>query len=208
MTRVNGRDHDGIVSPLGGRSVQSHTSPEPTSATVTVLTFEVELGSMIAGATDRELLFVEFSDRPKLDMRLSRLRARTTGGFCDGNNAILESLRKELDLYFAGDLKAFTTAVKPLGTPFQQRVWRALKEIPFGQTMSYGALADQLGCPAAVRAVASANADNYVAILIPCHRVIGRNGKLTGYAGGLHRKRHLLDLEARVVGRPVQSRMF
>jgi methylated-DNA-[protein]-cysteine S-methyltransferase len=208
MTKGNGRDHNGIVSSVGGGSVQSDTSPDLTSLSVAVSTFEVELGSMIAGATDRALLFVEFSDRPKLDMRLSRLRAKMTGGFFEGDNPILESLRNELDRYFAGDLMAFTTAVDPLGTPFQQRVWRALMAIPLGQTMSYGALAEQLGCPGAVRAVASANADNYVAILIPCHRVIGRNGKLTGYAGGLHRKRHLLDLEARVVGRPVQSRMF
>lgn len=104
---------------------------------------------------------------------------------------------EELRAYFAGDLTRFTVAVDPAGTPFQQRVWAELVKIPYGATISYGELARRIGNPAASRAVGLANGSNPVSIVIPCHRVIGANGKLTGYGGGLPLKEKLLALERR-----------
>jgi len=102
---------------------------------------------------------------------------------------------RQLEAYFRGDLTQFDVAVRPEGTAFQKKIWKALMEIPFGSTVSYGDLAAELGNPGAVRAVASANAQNPIWILIPCHRVVGSDGALRGYAGGLHRKKWLLDHE-------------
>jgi methylated-DNA-[protein]-cysteine S-methyltransferase len=101
----------------------------------------------------------------------------------------------QLEAYFAGTLRQFTLDLAPQGTPFQQAVWRALQDIPYGETTSYGALARQLGKPQAARAVGAANGQNPLAIVIPCHRVISSTGKLIGYAGGLHVKQALLAFE-------------
>jgi methylated-DNA-[protein]-cysteine S-methyltransferase len=102
---------------------------------------------------------------------------------------------EQLAAYFAGERVAFDLALRPRGTPFQHEVWAALRRIPYGETRSYARLARELGRPDRVRAVGSANARNPLAIVVPCHRVIGSDGSLTGYAGGLERKRALLDLE-------------
>ena len=102
----------------------------------------------------------------------------------------------EFDAYFAGELTAFTVPVAPRGTPFQERVWAALMTIPHGTTISYGEQARRLGVPNASRAVGAANGRNPVSIVVPCHRVVGGNGALTGYGGGLERKKWLLDFEA------------
>jgi methylated-DNA-[protein]-cysteine S-methyltransferase len=111
------------------------------------------------------------------------------------------AVRAQLDDYFAGRRRDFDLPLAPAGTPFQRRVWQALLEIPYGQTESYGSLATRLGQPGASRAVGLANGQNRISIVIPCHRVIGSSGALTGYGGGLERKRWLLALEAGVVGR-------
>lgn len=102
---------------------------------------------------------------------------------------------EELGAYFAGELTDFAIELDLLGTEFQRRVWRALLTIPYGQTRSYGEIAEQIGAPAAARAVGLANGHNPIAIIVPCHRVIGASGSLTGYGGGLDRKRTLLELE-------------
>lgn len=104
--------------------------------------------------------------------------------------------RRQLEAYFAGDLKQFDLPLAPAGTEFQQSVWRALIEIPYGETRSYGELARQLGSPKLNRAVGMANGRNPISIVIPCHRVIGADGSLTGYGGGVERKRWLLAHEA------------
>jgi methylated-DNA-[protein]-cysteine S-methyltransferase len=104
----------------------------------------------------------------------------------------------QLAAYFDGRLTEFTVPLAPAGTPFQRRVWAELRAIPYGETWSYGQLASKIGNPAAVRAVGLANGRNPIAVVIPCHRVIGSDGSLTGYGGGLDRKRYLLDLEANV----------
>lgn len=109
--------------------------------------------------------------------------------------APFEEAIAQLDAYFAGTLKTFDLPVAPQGTPFQQRVWEALQAIPYGATRSYGDLAAAIGQPSAVRAVGAANGRNPISIVIPCHRVIGADGSLTGYGGGLPRKRRLLELE-------------
>jgi len=106
----------------------------------------------------------------------------------------------QLDDYFAGRRTRFELPLAPRGSGFQQRVWAALQEIPYGQTESYGELAERIGSPGAARAVGLANGKNPIGIVIPCHRVIGSNGSLTGYGGGLDRKRQLLDLELAVSG--------
>lgn len=102
--------------------------------------------------------------------------------------------------YFDGRLRVFTVPVTLVGTPFQQRVWAALREIPFGETISYRELAERIGQPTASRAVGLANGRNPINIIVPCHRVVGSSGSLTGYGGGLHRKRHLIDFERRAAG--------
>ena len=106
----------------------------------------------------------------------------------------------ELRSYFAGELREFAVPLAPVGSAFEQRVWRILRTIPYGATTSYGAIARELGVPNAARAVGTANGRNPIAIVIPCHRVIGADGGLTGYGGGLARKRLLLELEGRQVG--------
>ncbi len=108
---------------------------------------------------------------------------------------IIHRCKEQLDEYFAGKRTVFDLPLIPKGTPFQQRVWQALTEIPFGETRTYGEIAVAVGNPKAIRAVGMANNKNPIAILIPCHRVIGKNGKLVGYASGLENKRFLLDLE-------------
>ena len=113
-----------------------------------------------------------------------------------GSDAILDEARRQLDEYFAGRRRVFELPLNPQGTDFQQRVWQALRGIAFGMTKSYGHLAQELGSPRAVRAVGGANGRNPISIIIPCHRVIGADGELTGFGGGLQRKRFLLALES------------
>jgi len=109
-------------------------------------------------------------------------------------------LRAQIDAYFAGERRRFELPLAAIGTPFQRAVWAALVAIPYGATTTYGELARVIGRPAAVRAVGAANGANPIAIVVPCHRVIGKDGTLTGYGGGLPRKELLLGLEARVAG--------
>jgi methylated-DNA-[protein]-cysteine S-methyltransferase len=121
--------------------------------------------------------------------------------FGDRDDAPFAEAAAQLEEYFAGRLTTFDLPLALTGTPFQRQVWQALRAIPYGQTVSYGQLADRLGRPAAARAVGLANGHNPVGIIVPCHRVVGANGDLTGYGGGLERKRQLLDFERSVSGR-------
>ena len=115
--------------------------------------------------------------------------------------AALKEAAQQLDAYWAGELLDFDLPLAAKGTPFQQKVWRALRKIPYGTTATYGQIAKKIGSPTASRAVGAANGRNPIAIVVPCHRVIGANGTLTGYAGGLDMKRQLLDHETGVLGR-------
>ncbi|PHP69159.1 cysteine methyltransferase [Zhengella mangrovi] len=119
------------------------------------------------------------------------------------DDAILPEHRRQIDAYFAGRLTAFDLPLQPVGSPFQLAVWRELTRIPYGETASYGDIARRLGEPvSASRAVGAANGDNPLPIVVPCHRVIGADGSLTGFGGGLAIKRYLLDLEDRVAQKP------
>jgi len=168
-----------------------------TSDAVYTTEIQTPIGPMLAAATETELILFEFPHRRMIDTQLDRVR-RLTG--CEpkpGESPVFGQLRTELAEYFVGRRHAFTVRLDARGTPFQMRVWSALRQIPCGTTTSYGRLAETIGEPNAVRAVARANGDNRIAILIPCHRVIGSTGELVGYGGGLARKKKLLDLEAR-----------
>ena len=116
------------------------------------------------------------------------------------DDAGLAEAAKQFAAYFAGELREFDLELNPAGTPFQLKVWDALRTIPYGETASYGELAAQIGQPTAARAVGMANGRNPIAVIVPCHRVIGASGSLVGYGGGLERKRFLLDLERRTLG--------
>lgn len=120
----------------------------------------------------------------------------------------LDLLRDELNCYFSGSLRTFSVPLSYQGTPFQQRVWEQLLQIPYGETRSYEDVARALGMPAAVRAVGRANGLNRIAIVIPCHRVVNKNGRLGGYAGGLERKQYLLVLEQSHLTSPAQGVLF
>lgn len=161
---------------------------------------ESPLGPLVAGATGDGVCLVEFSDRRMLEAQLQSVMRRFRLALAPGRNGHLERLRAELAAYFDGAGGAFSVPLVYPGTPFQVRVWEALREIPYGETRSYSHLAESVGERGAVRAVGRANGMNRIAIAIPCHRVVGSDGSLTGYGGGLHRKRLLLDLEQ---GRPV-----
>ncbi|SBW17479.1 methylated-DNA--[protein]-cysteine S-methyltransferase [Protofrankia symbiont of Coriaria ruscifolia] len=117
----------------------------------------------------------------------------------------LRDMIEQLEAYFIGDLLAFDVPLHPVGTPFQRAVWEAVAAIPYGATSSYAEIAKAVGRPSAFRAVGLANGRNPLPIIVPCHRVIGSSGSLTGYSGGIARKRHLLDLERRTLGRGYQA---
>ncbi|TGD80871.1 methylated-DNA--[protein]-cysteine S-methyltransferase [Hymenobacter wooponensis] len=157
---------------------------------------ETPLGTMLACGTEAGICLLEFTDRRMLETELKDLARRLNATIVQGENPHFGLLRTQLAEYFAGTRQTFTIPLLTPGTAFQQAVWQELQSIPYGITRSYGQQALALARPSAVRAVASANGMNRVAILIPCHRVIGSNGQLTGYAGGLWRKQWLLDLEA------------
>ena len=162
---------------------------------VTIDRIPTPLGPILAGASDDGVCLAEFVDRRMLATQLNRLRGRLGCHMVPGRNTVIEILERELDAYFNCGLREFSVPLICPGTEFQLAVWKALQNIPYGETVSYGDLARTLGRPTAVRAVARANGDNRIAILIPCHRVIGHDGRLTGYGGGLWRKQRLLELE-------------
>ena len=153
------------------------------------------LGSMIVGVHDNGLCLLEFAERRMLDTQLKRLTQRMGRVFLPGDHPLMEQVRQELEAYFNGSLRTFTVPVISPGTVFQESVWQALREIPYGETRSYADVAARIGHDDAVRAVGRANGDNRIAIIIPCHRVVGADGELTGYGGGLWRKEYLLALE-------------
>ena len=156
---------------------------------------ETPVGPLVAGANSNGLCFLEFTDRRMLEKQLRTLNQRFHSPIVPGTNDHLDKLKKELNDYFAGNLRKFSLPLVYPGSEFQQRVWNALLQIPYGHTWSYQELADRIGHPDAVRAVGTANGMNRIAIVIPCHRVINKSGKLGGYGGGLWRKKFLLDLE-------------
>ncbi|MCA9295357.1 MAG: methylated-DNA--[protein]-cysteine S-methyltransferase, partial [Phycisphaerales bacterium] len=166
---------------------------------------ESELGPMIAVIDGTGVCLLEFCDRRGLEAELAWLRKRYRAVIAPAEHPLFDQLRAELHAYFAGDRATFDVPLSLPGSEFQRSVWAALCRIPLGTTVSYGAQARAIGRPTAVRAVARANGDNRVSILVPCHRVIGADGSLTGYGGGLWRKRWLLEHEQRMVAASVNQ---
>jgi AraC family transcriptional regulator of adaptative response/methylated-DNA-[protein]-cysteine methyltransferase len=158
---------------------------------------ETPLRPMIAIASSRGLCLLEFLDRRALFTEMRQLRSRFGVAIVPGTNPHLAQLTTELGEYFAGTRRRFDVALDTKGTPFQQRVWDRLREIPYGATVSYSHIAKGAGNPNAVRAVGRANGQNPIAIVVPCHRVVQADGSLCGYGGGLWRKRWLLEHESR-----------
>lgn len=154
------------------------------------------LGTMVACANGKGVCMLEFSDKPSLQEDLAALEKACQATITAGENDYLRQLTRELQEYFNRDRKEFSVPLELLGTPFQQNVWRALRTIPYGQTSTYGQLASRLNNPKSHRAVAAANGKNQIYILVPCHRVIGADGSLTGYGSGLWRKKFLLERES------------
>ena len=162
---------------------------------VTITRILSPLGPLFAGATTEGICLLEFTDRRMLETQITTLRKRLNAEFMPGRNPHFDTLDKQLREYFEGQRKVFDLPLVVPGTEFQQQAWSALLEIPFGEVRSYGQQAKIMGNPKAVRAVGKANGDNRIAIIIPCHRVVAADGSLTGYGGGLWRKKHLLELE-------------
>ena len=153
------------------------------------------LGPMFAGACEQGICLLEFNDRRMLDQQIKVLSKHMDAQFIPGEHEHFDILRRQLQQYFAGERRDFSVPLFVPGTRFQQQVWQGLQDIPYGETRSYQAQAKHIGNPKAIRAVARVNGENRIGILIPCHRVIGKDGKLVGYGGGLWRKQYLLHLE-------------
>jgi len=158
---------------------------------VSLAWIETPLGSMVAGATREGICFLEFTDRRRLEREFAALGRPAVAG----ENDFTRRLREELGDYFLGRVRKFTLPLHLAGAPFERSVWNELLKIPCGETRSYEAIASAVGKPRACRAVGAANGRNRIAILVPCHRVVRKDGSLGGYGGGLWRKRRLLDIE-------------
>ncbi|MEL6256158.1 MAG: methylated-DNA--[protein]-cysteine S-methyltransferase [Bacteroidota bacterium] len=156
---------------------------------------ESPLGPMFVCATEKGICLLEFVDRKMLETEFKDLQRLLKARIIHGENAHIKQARKEVKEYFAGQRQTFGFPIDSPGTEFQQSVWGNLIQLPYGQTFSYQELAEKMGQPNSTRAVASANGNNRIAIVIPCHRIIGKDGNLRGYGGGLARKQWLLDHE-------------
>jgi len=157
--------------------------------------YESPMGAIIIASSSKGICLAEFSDRRMLEYQLKVLKKYFGGPLIPGKNKFLIQAEKELKEYFEGSLKKFSVPLIFPGTEFQQKVWNELTKIPYGKTISYEELAGRVGIRKASRAVGMANGMNRIGIIIPCHRVVNKNGKLGGYGGGLWRKKKLLELE-------------
>jgi len=162
--------------------------------------YKTPIGPMVGIASTDKLLLLEFKSRKELDEELLELKKKYEVESIDNSNQLLDSLESELMEYFNGKRQKFNTPIELDGTEFQIKVWSELLLVPYGETRTYLDQARSLGDEKAIRAMASANGKNRLAIIVPCHRIIGSDGSLTGYAGGIEKKRFLLNLEREVAG--------
>ena len=169
----------------------------PDKQLITITRILTPLGPMLAGATEDGICLLEFVDRRMLETQLKRLKKLFNAEFVPGDHRHFSDLQEQITQYFKGALKEFSIPLVLPGTEFQQKIWKILQTIPYGETRSYQDQAKHYGNPQAVRAVARANGDNRIGIIVPCHRVIGKNGAMVGYGGGIWRKKHVLDHEAK-----------
>ncbi len=165
--------------------------------TVHIQYYTAPCGQLVLGAIGEEVCLCDWKDRPSAERNRRRLARLLDAAFKEAPCPILTRTVSELDEYFAGHRRSFDLPLRPVGTAFQMRVWEALLEIPYGQTRTYKEIAQRVEKREGVRAVAQAIGANPLGILIPCHRVIGSNRSLTGFAGGLEAKKALLNLEHR-----------
>lgn len=186
-----------------GYTYKKLTGHSPTMAQQTLLIhrFTTPIGPMFVCASERGVCLLEFVDRRMLETEFSDLQRLLNARIIAGQNEHIRQAENEIAEYFAGKRLRFTLALDTPGSEFQRRVWQALAEIPCGESTHYQAVAETLNKPTAARAVAAANGANRIAIVIPCHRVIGKDGSMTGYGGGVARKRWLLEHEKKIVAR-------
>lgn len=162
---------------------------------INIARFTTPIGPMFACASDQGICLLDFTDRRMLETEFKDLAKRLNAVILPGASPFLEQVQSQLSEYFSGKRKTFTVPLHTPGTDFQQSVWEILQDIPYGNNRTYKQQAMAINKPKAIRAVASANGHNRISIIIPCHRVIGSDGRLVGYGGGLHRKKWLLDFE-------------
>lgn len=162
---------------------------------IVVKEYDAPCGRLVLGAFANRLCLCDWVHGKHREQNEQRLRRILSADFHTGTSPLLDAAALQLDEYFAGQRRRFDIPLLLIGTEFQKKVWQALLEIPYGATISYGELASRIGMPHAVRAVANANGANAISIFAPCHRVIGSDNSLTGYAGGLPAKQYLLGLE-------------
>ena len=169
---------------------------------------DTPVGKMRIGATDEGICLFDFQYRRSIDSIMKRIETLLGDKFSDGEHPHFKILEDQISEYFIGDRKEFDLPLHLVGTPFQKSVWEGLLQIPYGETRSYKQQSIFLGNEKAIRAVAGANGENGIAIIVPCHRVIGEDGSLTGYGGGLQKKKWLLDLERKYSGKAAQAELF
>ena len=169
---------------------------------------DTPVGKMRIGASDEGICLFDFQYRKSIDSIMKRIKTLSGKKFTEGEHPYFKLLEQQINEYFLGIRKEFDLPLHLVGTPFQKSVWEGLLQIPYGETRSYKQQSIFLGNEKAIRAVATANGENGIAIIIPCHRVIGTNGSLTGYGGGLQRKKWLLDLERKYSGKTGQAELF
>lgn len=155
------------------------------------------IGDMVFGSSDKGLCLLDFKYRKSFPRILKRIKEFFGDNIIYGTSKFIELAENELHQYFKGDLKVFSVPLDIRGSEFQLKVWNALLKIKYGKTVSYLEIAKKIGRPEAVRAIANANGQNRIAIIIPCHRVIGSDGSLTGYGGGIAIKKKLIRLESK-----------
>ncbi len=166
-------------------------------STISVVRYASPCGDLMLGSSGTRLCLCDWAVERHRDCTDRRLRRELKAGYQNTSSPVTDLASRQLDEYFAGRRTSFDVPLLFVGTPFQRNVWQALLAIPYGSTVSYASLASRIGMPSAVRAVANANGANAISIFAPCHRVIGSDGSLTGYGGGLDAKRFLLALEAK-----------
>jgi AraC family transcriptional regulator of adaptative response/methylated-DNA-[protein]-cysteine methyltransferase len=169
---------------------------------------DTPVGKMRIGASDQGICLFDFQYRRSIDSIMKRIETVSGKSFVDGDHRYFKLLQQQISEYFAGTRKDFDLPLHLEGTAFQKSVWQGLLTIPYGEIRTYKQQSVFLGNEKAIRAVAGANGENGIAIIIPCHRVIGTNGSLTGYGGGLQRKKWLLDHERKYAGKGGQGALF
>jgi len=195
--------HTRIPKRTSAEDSEKYGEDKDEKQTIAINRIETPIGPMIAGANEDGICLLEFADRRMLETQIKILEKRMNALLFPGNSPFIKTLSKQINEYFSGERTRFDIPIVNPGTQFQKEVWEAIASVPYGKIRTYKEQSLQINNPKAVRAVGRANGDNRIAVLIPCHRIVGNNGALVGYGGGLWRKRFLLELE-----NPNQTKLF